>query len=184
MSPPHHPASPPRAGTDPNVRRREFGGRPTVARLLRSDDSQRLLAFFKSHTPETVRSRYGYCVGEMSAGRAAELVGVDQTIDSALGIFEGTGAAQRLVAIGRCYRLPGQATAEIAFVVHEERRRLGMAAALYDALSEIMRARGVTRFVAQVEQDNAAMLGLFLRHGGKPRSIPGTNALEVRIPLR
>ena len=119
----------------------------------------------------------------MSAIRAAELVGVDQTIDSALGIFEGTGAAQRLVAIGRCYRLPGQAKAEIAFVVHEERRRLGMAAAVYDALSEIMRPRGVTHFVAQVEQDNAAMLGLFLRHGGKTRAIPGTNALDVSISL-
>jgi len=152
-------------------------------RPLGAADCHRLIAFFESHTAETVRSRYGYSVGEITPSRAALLVGVDQDRDAALGIFEGRGTAQRLVAIGRSCRLPGQTTAEIAFVVHEERRRLGMASTLFEALRVIMRARGVTHFLAQVEQDNVAMLDFFRRHGGKIHSVPGGGALEVSLPL-
>lgn len=64
-----------------------FGVHRTVLRWLRPDDVDRLLEFFGSHTPETIRRRYGYLFTRMSSDRAANLVEVDQSRDAALGNF-------------------------------------------------------------------------------------------------
>jgi ribosomal protein S18 acetylase RimI-like enzyme len=152
-------------------------------RLLRPEDGAHLIEFFESHTPETIHNRYGYSIVRMSPERAAELVGVDQSRDAALGLFEGGAANERLVAVGRCCRLDREDTAEMAFVVHEERRRLGMAGALLRALASLMRHRGVTHLVAQVQQDNEAMLGLFHKAGAAVSAIGGTDGLKVSLSL-
>jgi ribosomal protein S18 acetylase RimI-like enzyme len=73
--------------------------------------------------------------------------------------------------------------AEIAFVVGEDRRRLGLATALFRALVTLMRRRGVARLVAQVQVDNGAMLGLFRQSGAALSSVAGTEFVEVNLPL-
>ncbi|MSU70565.1 MAG: N-acetyltransferase [Opitutaceae bacterium] len=160
-----------------------FGGRVATLRRLRPDDGPRLIGFFQSHTPETIHQRYGYLITQMSPERAARLVGVNQARDAALGVFEKDEGHIRLAAVGRYCLLDDGQSAELAFVVREDRRQLGMARALLKKLTAIARLRGLTRFVAQVQRDNLAMLQLFREHRAQITEIPGAGAVEASIAL-
>ena len=161
-----------------------FGGHRTTLRRLTPADAGRLLAFFATHTPETVHARYGYFFTRMSAARAAELVGVDQARDAALGVFEESPQGELLIAVGRYFLNPDGRSAEAAFVVHEDRRGLGIATTLLQTLRAIARERGIERLIAQVQHDNAPMLAVFRRAGAEVKTDLGSGAMLVTLALR
>jgi GNAT superfamily N-acetyltransferase len=167
----------------PEPREFSFGGQPHIVRPLGPADEGRLISFFKSHTAETIRQRYGYQISEMTHERALRLVGVDQTRDVALGGFERTeDGGEVLNAVGRYWLDPAGKTAEMAFVVRENKRGLGICSTLLRLLLQIARARGMGYLSAQVQTDNAPMLSVFRRHGGRATPIPGADAMEVFVP--
>ncbi len=161
---------------------RKFGKHRTLIRPLGPGDRDTLLRFFGSHTRETIHLRYGYELSEISDARAAELVGVDQSRDAALGIFE-EGQEVPLVAIGRYFLRRDGNSAEAAFVVREDRRHLGMATALLKALLRIAASRGVKSLDAQVLRENQPMLEIFGRMGGTRSGIPGTDSVVVSVDV-
>jgi GNAT superfamily N-acetyltransferase len=170
-----------RASNLPLVRR--IGRHRLTLRWLRPDDAERLIAFFASHTPETIRHRYGYLFTAMPPDRAAALVGVDQTRDAALGWFEQREGRLALSAIGRyCLARDGH-SAEVAFVVREDRRGLGLATALLHALIATARERGLSRLTAQVENDNGPMRKILQRAGATFAEIPGTSTDAATLAL-
>jgi len=178
--PPPPPEADPRA-LEP--RPAAFGGQPHSLRPLTPADEDRLIAFFNSHSAETIRQRYGYHISEMTPERARRLVGVDQTRDVALGVFERTpDGTEVLHAVGRYLLDAGGRTAEMAFVVREGKRHLGIGTALLRRLLEIARQRGMGYLYAQVQADNAPMLDIFRRHHGRLRPILGADAVEVFVP--
>lgn len=160
-----------------------FGHRRATLRPLRAADSARLLDFFRTHTPETIRLRYGYSGYEMTEERARQLASVAQRGDFALAILEREGRRNRIVAVGRCALDPEGDSAEMAFVVREDRRCLGMASLLLDALMVLARTARIETFRAQTFGDNFAMLGIFLKRGARVETIPGTEGVEVRLPI-
>jgi GNAT superfamily N-acetyltransferase len=158
-----------------------FGGIQTVMRPLRGGDEPALQAFFHSHTPETIHARYGCLVTDLSPQRATALVRVDESRDCALGIFELCAGGEELRAVGRyCLDLDGQA-AELAFVVRESMRRLGLATTLLQSLKATARERGLQRLWAQVEVTNAAMLQLFHHHGFTFSPQPGLKIVTLHL---
>jgi GNAT superfamily N-acetyltransferase len=161
----------------------KFGQYRCTLRRLRNDDTQRLIDFFHSHSAETIQQRYGYHLTQMSPERATQLVGVSQQRNAALGLLERQGRRSRLVAVGRYGLRPDCESAEMAFVVHEERRRLGMATVLLQALIAIARQHKLKRLVAQTQADNYAMVRIFLKHGAHLQELAGTEGLEVTLEL-
>ena len=161
---------------------RRFGGHTAIIQPLQPSDRDTLLSFFESHTQETIHLRYGYEVKQISNARAAELVGVDQSVDAALGIFEPAESVP-LVAIGRYCLTPEGNSAEVAFVVREDRRRHGMATALLEELLRIAGSRGLATLEAQVLRENQPMLEIFGRLGGVRAAIPGTDSVTVTIDV-
>jgi GNAT superfamily N-acetyltransferase len=160
-----------------------FGGQPYFVRPLGLADESRLISFFNSHTGETIRQRYGYQISEMTHERALRLVGVDQTRDVALGVFERAADGEDVLhAVGRYLLDSTGQTAEAAFVVRENKRGLGICTALLRQLLQIARSRGMRYLSAQVQADNAPMLSVFRRHGGRVRPILGADAMEVSVP--
>lgn len=161
-----------------------FGGVPHTLRPLAPADADRLIAFFKSHNEETVRLRYGYFFREMTLARARELVGVDQQKDLALGIFSTQPDGTEVIdAIGRYFLLEDGKAAEMAFIVRESKRRLGMAGTLLAALAQVARQRGLNELIAQVQRENRGMIALFRSAGASIRSVLGADAVDVRLPL-
>lgn len=149
----------------PDVLRKKFGRHDCTVRPLHAGDEPRLQEFFHSHSPDTIYERYGCLVSTMTPERASALVNVDQARDCALGIFAAPPAAETLLAVGRyCLDTSGEA-AELAFVVREDRRGLGMGTALLRRLIQTARDRGLARLWAQTNSHNADMLGIFRRAG-------------------
>ena len=141
-------------------------------RPLHPADERRLQEFFYSHTEETLQRRYGYLVREMTSLRAHELVSVRQDKNLALGIFEHRGPREILCAVGRYYLdADGQGAddqgAELAFVVSEKKRRLGMASILMQTMTDIAKKRGLKYLWGQIERNNRPMLKIFKKFGAK-----------------
>lgn len=136
-------------------------------RPLHPSDMRTLQEFFYSHNPETIRLRYGYLRDKMTGESAFKLAAVDQTRDLALGIFSEQQGRQELRAIGRYYLDEGGKSAEVAFVVHEENRHMGMAGFLLGELAVVAKRRGISGFWASVLADNRAMAGLFFAVGAE-----------------
>ena len=119
----------------------------------------------------------------MSPERAAQLVGVDQSRDAALGVFQDEENGPALIAVGRCCALTSLRSAEVAFIVREDRRRLGIASLLFSTLVGIMRERGVTQLFARVQRDNEAMLEVFRRAGAQLKGIPDSGDVEMTLEI-
>ena len=178
------PAPPPQEDPD-DLEPREmlFGGEPLILRLLGPADEGRLISFFNSHTGETIRQRYGYHISEMTHERAQRLVVVDQSRDLAFGAFERAPDGEEVLhAVGRYLLDPAGRSAEMAFVVRENKRGLGVCTALLRALLRVAGHRGMNHLYGQVQADNAPMLAVFRRHGGRLRPIPGADTMEVFVP--
>lgn len=154
-----------------------------LLRPLHPSDMRGLQEFFYSHEEETVRLRYGYQRDRMSGESAYKLAAVDQRKDLALGLFEESKGRQELRAIGRYYLEEGGARAEVAFIVHEGKRHLGMAGFLLGELAAVARQRKVKTFWASVLAENRAMAGLFLAAGGVESKSGGEGERGFEIPV-
>ena len=157
--------------------------RDYILRPLGPADDRRLQEFFYSHTEETIVRRYGFTVTRMSRERAFELVGIDQTRDLALAVVELQGPRQVIHAVGRYYRDPDGRGAEMAFVVAENKRRLGMARTLIEAMLRIAGERGLERLWAQVDRDNTPMLALFRHYGAHESAGEDIHTVCIEISL-
>ncbi|HNX04708.1 MAG TPA: GNAT family N-acetyltransferase [Opitutales bacterium] len=158
-------------------------GRRYVLRPLRASDEQRLQAFFYTHDEETIQRRYGYAVTRMSPQRAFESACVDQNKDLALALIDMDQDRPAIRAVGRYYLDKKGKAAEMAIVVDQRCRRLGMARVLLEEMVAAGAVRGVKRLWAQVDRDNIPMLRLFqqypvgMEHGDEP------NTMRVTLDL-
>lgn len=138
-----------------------------MLRPLHPSDVRPLQEFFYSHNEETIRLRYGYHRDRMTGESAYRLAAVDQRRDVALGLFEEIRGRQELRGIGRYYLDEPGNSAEVAFVVHEQCRQMGMAGFLLCELARVANKRGIAKFWGSVRRDNHAMTALFLTLGGE-----------------
>ena len=137
-------------------------------RPLHEGDEEELRQFFGSHTSETVYLRYGYSIKEMTAIRAHELVCPDGRDDFALiGLVPGD-EGERFIAIGRYCREDDRGYAEVAFVVHEAFRHMGIATFLLRKLAALIAERGFSGITATVLESNQAMVRVLYEVLGPP----------------
>jgi RimJ/RimL family protein N-acetyltransferase len=160
-----------------------FGGARHLLRPLHKGDEERLRAFFRSHTPETIYERYGYPVPDMNFDRASQLVNVDQSKDCALGIFEDTPKGEIFHAVGRYCLDPDGRNAEVAFVVRESKRNLGMAGTLLRELIRTARERSLASLWAQLSANNGPMLAVFRKHGFSFVPLGQAEGIRATLPL-
>lgn len=132
-------------------------------RLIRPGDKQRLLDFFQSHTDATIYLRYGMMMRELSDERLEELVRLDGHTEQALIALDGPTNAEFIVAVGRYFVEEATGLAEVAFVVHERYRGMGIATHLLRHLAQILRDKGFSGITAHVLEDNEPMLQVFAR---------------------
>lgn len=159
-------------------------GRIRQVRPLAPGDEHAVVAFFHHLSPETIRARYGYLIKDMTPDRAHQIVSADPAERIALGVFEHGPDGQELCAIGRLVHSPDRTAAECAFLVRDDRRRLGLASRLLLYLRVLARRRGVPRLFAQVRRENRAMLEVFRRARARLHFSAYGDVVEVDIPLR
>ena len=155
-------------------------------RPLASGDAAAVAAMFATLSPESIRARYGYLIHDMTPARATRLVDVDPARELPLGLFElgPDGSEGPLWGMGRLVHAPDGQSAECAFLVHDARRRRGLAACLLKHLRVAGRRRGLPRLFAQVRRENKAMLHAFAAAGARLHFGADSDVVEVDIPLR
>lgn len=155
-----------------------------ILRPLNPADDRRLQEFFYSHTEETINRRYGFTLTRMTRERASRLVSVNQYHDLAMAIFELRGPRQIIHAVGRYYLDEDGKSAEMAFVVSEMKRRLGMARLLLETMMDIAQRRGLEHLWAQVDNANQGMLTLFRKMGALSEPSDDPAATRITLPLQ
>ncbi|MGL4399800.1 MAG: GNAT family N-acetyltransferase [Luteolibacter sp.] len=161
----------------------EFQQTRLFLRPLHPSDMRGLQEFFYSHDEETVRLRYGYLRDKMTGESAFKLAAVDPARDLALGIFAEQHGREQLRAVGRYYLDETGNSAEVAFVVHEGSRQMGIAGYLLGELAAVAKQRGIEKFWASVLPDNRAMAGLFLAVGAVESKSGGDGEREFRMSV-
>jgi acetate---CoA ligase (ADP-forming) len=135
-------------------------------RLLQTSDREKLRALFERCSPETLRFRFLHTIKSLSNELLDRLVEVNQTDNLALVVTMGEAEQERIVAVGRYQKLEHRPeVAEVSFLVEDNLQRRGIGTHLLDALAELARTHGISRFAADVLTDNRVMLSVFRKAG-------------------
>lgn len=145
----------------------KLSGIAYTMRAMHPSDVRTLQQFFYAQDEETIRLRYGHSMPTLDEGAAYRMASVDQSRDLALGVFYRDGHRELLRAVGRFYMDSSGESAEVAFLVHEKARRMGMANRLLSDIAKIAQERGVKSFWASVLKRNEPMVQLFMNRGAK-----------------
>ena len=137
-------------------------------RSIMADDKERLSEAFRNLEPESIYTRFFHHKKALSEAelKAATEVDFDEVV--ALVVTVGEKGNETIIAGGRYVAFDaakGQHNAEVAFTVEEDYHGQGIASHLLRHLVLIARQNGITRFEADVLQQNKAMLSVFSRSG-------------------
>jgi len=165
------------------VRHVSFKGREFVFRPLHPSDTRALQDFFYSHTEETVSMRYGHVKDKLNNEAAYKLTSVNQRVDAAFALFEERGHREEICAVGRFYQDPSGDSAEVAFIVGEKVRRMGMSRFLLGELASLAKQRGIKTFWASVLKRNKPMAALFMKYGAEKESHLGEDSDDFTMDI-
>ncbi len=146
-------------------------GSPVTIRAARPDDKERILAAFLALGPHSIYARFFHAKTELSDQELRQLTEIDFVSAVVLLATIGVHAQETLIGLGRYVASGGRA--EVAFVVADAYAGRGIGGRLLEHLTHVARENGMSRFEADVLEDNAAMLAVF-RDSGLPMTM--TNA--------
>jgi acetyl coenzyme A synthetase (ADP forming)-like protein len=157
-------------------------GTSIVIREVRADDREAVHALFARMSPESVRHRFFVAKRELTASDLAWLDRLDdEAVEVALAAVMRDDGRERVLGIGR-YTLVARHTAEVAFDVGDADHGRGIGTLLLEHLARIAVGHDITKFRAEVEADNAAMLDVFARSGFEVRESLDLDVYHVEFP--
>lgn len=151
-------------------------------RAIRAEDDERLRAFHRHLSPDSIMFRFFHFLPELPSEDAAHFTHVDYLDRMALIATTGEGQAEEILGVVRYDRI-GEATAEVAFVVLDRWQGHGIATALLHRLASYARAKGFATFIAITMGNNARMIEV-LRNAGFPwKAQYSDGTLEVVLDI-
>ena len=155
-------------GSAVHLRQIHAGDAPAIVELhSRMSDRTRYLRYFSPYPriPERDLERF---------------VNVDHRDREAFVVVGGG----RIMAVGRYERLgPESSDAEVAFVVEDAHQGRGIGSVLLEHLAEAARENGISRFVAEVLPQNAAMLRVFGDFGYQVHRSYADGVVHLAFPI-
>ncbi len=153
-----------------------FKKNSVLFRPIKPTDERLLQDFFYSHSQETIFLRYHKPVKTMHHKMAQELVNLDYKYSMAFVGLIGELGNERIISVARYMSSTGSNFPEIAFVVHEDYRGIGIAPFLFLQLRRAAINNGFEGFIAHVIPDNTAMMQVLERVGATERDYKGDNS--------
>ena len=170
------PAAPP-AHWEADVAVRD--GRTVRIRPITPDDADRLAAFHRSLSDETVYMRFFAPYPELTERDLHRFTHVDH--DDRVALVATVGG--QLVGVGRYDRIDAR-DAEVAFVIRDDHQGRGLGSVLLEHLAAAARERGVRRFVAEVLPTNRRMLATFEEAGYHPSHHVEDGVVSLSFDIR
>ena len=129
-------------------------------RTIRSDDQEKMKAFFESLSRETLRLRFMALTRIPSQDELTKLVTVDFSKNMLIVATVTTVEGEEIVAEAR-YALDSKTNlAETAILVADQWRRKGIGTLMLAKLAGIAKKRGIKGFYAEVAVDNTTLFRL------------------------
>jgi acyl-CoA hydrolase/GNAT superfamily N-acetyltransferase len=152
-------------------------------RPLRPADERMLQEFFYSHNKETLIMRYNQHVTQMTREKSCNLVSVNQHKDLALCFTYKSNLGEAIRAVARYYFIEANNSGEVAFVIKETLRGLGMASTLLEEMIKVAKKRALDSLVAYVRRDNRPMLKVFKKAGFTEKASDDFEEVSLVLPL-
>lgn len=140
-------------------------GSTVLLRPIQSGDVDRLLSLFRRFSRETIYLRFHHVVTRMSRDEAVAYCTIDYDNTFALVATAGQGASDKLLAVGRYYRLPRKDAAEFAIVVEDKYQKQGIGTHLMKELAAVAREKGVRFFEGEVLAESKDMMQIIKDSG-------------------
>jgi ribosomal protein S18 acetylase RimI-like enzyme len=162
----------------------EIGSRAAIdveIRPLAQTDRDGLAAAFARLSEDTRWHRFRGLARQLGARELDRLTRIDHHAHEALAAIARDSG--RIVGVARYIALPHDPrAAEVAIAVDDEWQHRGIGRRLMRELVGRARAEGVTRLLADVDEDNRRVLAWIARAGGVPVADDG-DAILYSIPL-
>jgi RimJ/RimL family protein N-acetyltransferase len=133
-------------------------GSTLYLRPIQREDEERLLALFSRLSPRAIYLRFHHVLKQLPKQEARRLCTVDYENAFALVATVGEGVEERIVAVGRYYRLPRRDAAELALVVEDAYQGKGIGTHLLRQLASIAGEKGIRLFEAEVLAENQQIM--------------------------
>jgi RimJ/RimL family protein N-acetyltransferase len=164
-------------------------GLEILMRPVRMDDESLLKELFYSLSDESMYRRFISARKDMPHERLQEFAVIDYTREMvilATVALEG-GEKELVVGMGQFGIDEATHTAEVAFVVRDDRQNLGIGFEILQYLTQIAKRQGLLGFTAEVLAVNRPMLRVFEKMGFDTQtrsSHDGQHTLELRMSFR
>jgi acyl-CoA hydrolase/GNAT superfamily N-acetyltransferase len=152
-------------------------------RPIQPTDEALLKELFYSHSEQTISSRYFAHIRHLSHEQVQKFVTLDYRNDFALvGVVPHEGR-ERMICVGRYFRNPANAEAEVAVTVHDDFQNRGIGTFLVRTLVNIASENGIIAFIANVRADNRSMFHIFQKMADKVEVAQDSNICRLRFEL-
>ena len=150
-------------------------------RPIRSEDQDRLIAFYDRLSRHTAYQRFFTVMKRLPPDWAHLLANVDYQSRLALIAEHGPAEAPELVGVARYEPTDRPDTGEVAFVIQDGWQNRGLGTIMLDELLAAAEARGIRRFRAWVLANNTRMIDLLSRFTdvGERRTESGVTELVL-----
>ena len=155
-------------------------------RALRPDDRERMAKAARQLDRESVYMRLFSYRKELTEAGLDRIMAYDPAREAALVVITSIGGEDVIAGSGRYVAADAKEsgrTAEVAFVVDEKFRGLGIAGRLLEHLVAFARGQGIAVLEADVLAVNKAMLGVFARSGLSMRTRAEGSTVHVTLSL-
>jgi acetyl coenzyme A synthetase (ADP forming)-like protein len=154
-------------------------GHTLHVRPVRSEDRERLQAFYSRLSPEALHARF-FDLRSPERAVACSPVSVDYQLE--FGVVGESGGD--IVAVAHYFASPARpSVAEVAFAIADEVQGHGAGTKLLEALVAAARAHDIERFEAEVLADNQRMLRVFTGMGFAITTGVSDGTLQLSFPI-
>lgn len=154
-------------------------GSEVRVRPTRATDVRLLQELFRALSPEDVYTRFFTNLRSLSASMAEHLCNVGYDEEMAFVAVVGDPEDEHAVATSQYYVDPSTNLADVAYMVHPDWQRRGLASALQELTVAYARLSGVRGFTASVLPQNRAMLAVLERAGTRMRTRVESGVYEI-----
>jgi acetate---CoA ligase (ADP-forming) len=134
-------------------------------RAIRPDDEEKILAFFYRLSSRSIYLRFHHVLTDLSKEEAHQYASVDYDNTFAVVAVQGEGPEEKIIGVGRYWRLPSPEKAEVALVVEDPHQHKGIGTHLLEQLCFAAQEHGIDIFEAQVLPESIDILDAFQDRG-------------------
>ncbi len=154
-------------------------------RPVRPTDEDALSEMLYSLSGDSVRKRFFTHTMTFPHKDVQRLTNIDYEQNLAIvAVVPGAVQEEEIVGIGQYFLDPKTASAEVAFIVHDDWQQKGMGSLLLRYLAEIAERRGIRKLDAKVLPVNKSMLAVFHNSGLPCRTEFDGDAYSVDLDLQ